>query len=538
MSVHGPQDDRHLAEFGYKQELDRSIGRFSSFAAGVSYISILTGTFQLFYFGFAAGGPAYVWSWPLVFVGQLMVALCFAELAARYPVAGSLYNWTKRLGSRTTSWMAGWMMLTASIVTLSATVLAYQVTLPQLWSGFQLVGDGTGTYDVAVNAVVLGSALILFTTLVNAYGVRLMARINSTGVFIELVAAVLIIVLLALNATRGPQEVLTDTGGRGSDGGLGYLGAFLVAALASGYVMYGFDTASSLGEETRDPRATAPTAILRAITASFLLGGLILLFGLMAVDSLEDPALSSSSGGLQHVLLQASGSGLGRAFLLCIVVAITVCCLAVHTATVRMVFAMARDNNLPFGARLARVDPRRKTPVVPAVLVGVLSIAVLVVNIRQPQIFTVITSIAVVMIYLAYLLVTGPMLVARLRGRWPLRAGSDTDRRYFSLGRWGLPVNVLAVLWGGGMALNLAWPRAEVYNATEPFHWYLRWGAFLFIGTIAAVGLAWFLLRQRHRSGVLPEHAAAAAGGIEDEPDAGRAAVPPAASADPSGAAR
>jgi amino acid transporter len=160
--------DQHLAEFGYKQELDRRIGRFASFAAGVSYISILTGTFQLFYFGFGAGGPAYVWSWPMVFVGQLMVALCFAELAARYPIAGSLYNWTKRLGSRTTAWMAGWMMLTASIVTLSATVLAYQITLPQLWSGFQVVGDGTGTYDVAVNAVLLGSALILFTTLVNA----------------------------------------------------------------------------------------------------------------------------------------------------------------------------------------------------------------------------------------------------------------------------------------------------------------------------------------------------------------------------------
>ncbi len=94
----------------------------------------------------------------MVFLGQLVVALCFAELAAQYPLAGSLYNWTKRLGSRTTSWMAGWMMLTASIVTLSATALAYLVTLPQLWSGFQLVGDGTGTYDVAINAVVLGSA--------------------------------------------------------------------------------------------------------------------------------------------------------------------------------------------------------------------------------------------------------------------------------------------------------------------------------------------------------------------------------------------
>jgi amino acid transporter len=74
-------DDADLAELGYRQSLERSVGRFGSFAAGVSYISILTGTFQLFYFGFGSGGPAYWWSWPLVFAGQLMVALCFAELA-------------------------------------------------------------------------------------------------------------------------------------------------------------------------------------------------------------------------------------------------------------------------------------------------------------------------------------------------------------------------------------------------------------------------------------------------------------------------
>ncbi|GAB4079387.1 amino acid permease [Modestobacter muralis] len=501
------QGDRSLTDFGYNQQLDRRIGRFSSFAAGVSYISILTGTFQLFYFGVGAGGPAYVWSWPIVFIGQLMVALCFAELAARYPIAGSLYNWTKRLGSRTTAWMAGWMMLTASIVTLSATVLAYQITLPQLWSGFQVVGDGTGTYDVAVNAVVLGSALVLFTTLVNAFGVKLMARINSVGVFIELIAAVLIIVILAFSAVRGPVEVLTETAGRGEGQSLGYLGAFLVAALASGYVMYGFDTASSMGEETIDARRTAPRAIIRAITASFLLGGLILLFGLMSVQDLTDPQLSSSTGGLQYVLLSAAGGGLGKVFLASIAVAITVCCLAVHTATIRMMFAMARDNNLPFAARLARVDPKRRTPVLPAVLIGVLAIAVLVVNIRQPQVFTAVTSIAVVMIYVAYLLVTVPMLLSRLRGRWPLPADDDGPR-HFSLGRWGLPVNVLAVLWGGGMALNLAWPRREVYNATEPHHWYLQWAAFVFIGAIAGIGLAYYVLRQRHRTGVLADHAA------------------------------
>lgn len=63
-----PGDDAELAEFGYRPELKRTLGNFHTFAAGISYISILTGTFQLFYFGYASGGPAYWWSWPMVFM--------------------------------------------------------------------------------------------------------------------------------------------------------------------------------------------------------------------------------------------------------------------------------------------------------------------------------------------------------------------------------------------------------------------------------------------------------------------------------------
>lgn len=497
-------DDAELTELGYRPSLQRSVGRFGSFAAGVSYISILTGTFQLFYFGFGSGGPAYWWSWPMVFAGQLMVALCFAELAARYPYAGSIYNWSKRLGSATTSWLAGWTMLVASVVTLAAVVLAYQLTLPQVWSGFQVVGDGDGTYDFAVNAVLLGSVLIAFTTAVNAYGVRLMSRLNSIGVVVELVAAVLLVVLLAANVRRGPG-VLLETAGTGAGRDLGYLGAFLVAALASGYVMYGFDTASSLSEETREPRHTAPRAILTALGASFLLGGAILLFAILAAPDLGDERLGMSSGGLQLIVLQALGSNLGKAFLIAVVLAVTVCALAVQAATIRIVFAMARDNNLPGGSVLARVHPVRRTPVVPAVAVGVLAVLILIVNIRQPQIFTVVTSIAIILVYLAYLLVTGPMLLARLRGAWPPPPQPGT----FSLGRFGLPVNVLAVLWGTTFAVNLGWPRAEVYDAVEPRHWYLQYGAPLAVGTVVLGGLALYRLRQRHRTGVVPEHAVA-----------------------------
>src|SRR3981189_3100941 len=110
-------DTSDLARFGYRQELERSLGSFSSFAAGFSYISIMTGVFQLFGFGFGAGGPAFIWTWPLVFVGQLAVALCFAEVAGQYPLAGSVYQWSKQIARPATSWMAGWIMTIGAIVT-------------------------------------------------------------------------------------------------------------------------------------------------------------------------------------------------------------------------------------------------------------------------------------------------------------------------------------------------------------------------------------------------------------------------------------
>lgn len=497
-------DDDDLADFGYKPTLERSIGKFASFAAGVSYISILTGTFQLFYFGFGTAGPAYLWSWPMVFVGQLFVALCFMELSAKYPVAGSVYNWAKTLGSRVVGWSAGWLMLTASIVTLAAVVLALQINLPKLWPGFQIIGDGTGS-SYAANAVLLGSIMIIATTLINALGVRLMAMINSAGVFIELIAAVLIAIILAFHIQRGPG-VFFSTNGYGAGESGGYLSLFLIASLASGYVMYGFDTASSLGEETMEPRRTAPKAILRALLASFVIGGAILVFAILAAPNLEDPLIGSPTGSLQYIVEQVMSGPIGTAMLVCIVVAVIVCSLAVHTAAIRLTFAMARDNALPFGEKLAHVHPKTRTPVLPAVVIGLLAILVLVINVGQPQIFTVLTSIAVIMIYLAYLMVTAPMLKKRIAGQWPppdLAAGG-----YFTLGKWGMLVNVLAVLWGIGMAINLAWPRPEVYGTP----WYNTWGAFIYIAVIWGAGIAWYLVKGRRTIGCLASHASEYAG--------------------------
>src|ERR1700761_1745194 len=171
----GTSDSSELAGFGYKQELDRSLGFFSSFAAGFSYISILTGVFELFGFGFANAGPAVWWTWLIVFAGQFAVALCFAKLAGQFPLAGSVYQWSKRIGTDYLSWMTGWILIIGSIVTVAAVAVAWQVVLPQVSTHLQFVGSAAnaGTYstpDGAKNALILGAILVVFGTIVNMMG--------------------------------------------------------------------------------------------------------------------------------------------------------------------------------------------------------------------------------------------------------------------------------------------------------------------------------------------------------------------------------
>ncbi|MDB5100098.1 MAG: puuP [Cyanobacteria bacterium RYN_339] len=441
-----PISDTHdLEAFGYKQELSRSLGGFSSFAAGFSYLSILTGVFQMFHVGFAAGGPAFWWAWPIIFVGQFLVALCFAELAAQYPLSGSVYQWSKFVGSRALGWMAGWFYLACLVITLAAVALALQTTLPQISPAFQVLADGTK------NAVLLGCILIAFTTAINAIGVKLLARINDLGVFAELTGAVVLIGLLGWHGLRGPGVVL-DTGTHGS--GFGYAGPLLAAALMPSYVMYGFDTAGSLAEETTEPRRHVPRAILLALASAALLGGLLMLLALMAAPDLRAAGLGDPTSGLPGLVKAVLGGPLGTFFLCDVGFAICVCALAVHTGTARLMYAMARDGMLP--AALARVNPTSHTPVVPVWLTGAAAVGVLVSNMNFTQIVGLIVSVSILWANLAYLFVTVPLLAKRLRG-WSPQGG-------FSLGRFGVPVNLAAVLWGCFMVINIGWPRADVYG--------------------------------------------------------------------------
>lgn len=488
-------DANDLSEFGYTQQLHRSLGTFASFAAGFSFVSILTTIFQLFGLGFSFGGPAFFWTWPIVYIGQFLVALCFAEIAARYPISGAIYQWSRRMGGEVIGWFGGWFMMLAQIVTASAAAIALQVVMPSIWDGFQIIGDDSAltTTSGAANAVLLGSILLVFTTFINCIGVNWMSRINNIGVTCEIVGVTAVILALFTHAERGP-DVVFDTGLPGQQPG--YVWAFIVSGLMAAYVMVGFGSAGELAEETKNPRRVAPRTIRLALTVSAIGGGLMLLGALMAAPSLGEEL---AVGGLPYVLDSVLGSFWGKVLLCDVVVAIFICTLAIQTACSRLMFSMARDNRLPASKLLSHVNTRTGTPIAPSVLIGILCIGVLVVNIGNSAIFATLASVCIILIYLAYLSVTGPMLWRRLKG-WPGNTTSAVDaegKKLFTLGRFGIPLNILAVVYGLLMVVNLAWPRAEIFDPAGEMP-ILKWAGPICMVASILIGIACFPHGKKH----------------------------------------
>jgi len=433
------RDSADLARFGYSQELKRSLGLFSSFAVAFSYISPSTGIFTLFALGLTTIGGVFIWTWPVVALGQFLVALNFAEVSSHYPVAGSVFQWTKFLAGRSYSWFTGWIYLFAGILTVTAVVATLPLALiPAL--------NGLGWHSL--NATSLNTELVValitlvVITILNIYGVRLVSIINNTGVVFEILGMfVFALVLLAFHNHQG-FSVVTKSAGLPVTGS-----TFLAAMFMSLFVIYGFDNASTLAEETRDPRRAAPKAVLYSVIGAFIIGGVFLLGTLMAIPNMHTAVTNVWSPA--NVIEANFSPHFATVYLLVVSAAIFVCCLSILAATIRLCFGMSRDNQLPFSRHLARVSPTLHTPIWTCITVAVIAAVPFI----QYSGAGTIAIAATAMIYLSYFLGNLAIMSARLKG-WPKTEAP------FKLGRWGPVVNVVGLLYGGAMLVNFAWPRA------------------------------------------------------------------------------
>ena len=454
------RDDAQLESLGIKPQLNRRLGFFANFALAFSFISVSTGSFGNFGYGFGMGGPMMFWTWFVIIIGQTLVALVFAELASHFPVAGSIYQWSKRLSNRTLGWFTGWMYFWAQVFTVSAVAVIVAFAVDGVL-GSPTVGD-VGFLDspdptgITTMFTFISILALVITTIINAFGVRLLAFLNNIGVATEILGMLVFAVVLLFLANNQPLDVLFQTFGAEDANNGNMFATFLVGFFMSVFIVYGFDTAGSFGEETVDPGRQAPKGVLSSIWISGAVGVVFLLAIILSIKDIparmagglsgaEFPIATTILDNLNQELV--GGITLGEVYLVVILVSVFVCTLAIQGAATRMMFSMSRDKHLPGGRVWGQVSARFKTPANAAVGVGILAaVPILLVG---PLGGYNLSLAATGLIYLSYFLCNFGVALARRKG-WP------RTRAWFNLGRWGMLVNILALLYGGLMIINIA----------------------------------------------------------------------------------
>lgn len=464
------RDDAHLRSLGIKPELRRTLGFLSNFAIAFAFISVSTGTFGNYGVGIALSGPAFYWTWFIVIGGQLLVALVFAELASHYPVAGSVYQWSKRLSHRTLGWFTGWFYFWAQVVTVSAVAVIVAFVVDALHGSLVgTTGDtpflntaSPGGFTSMFTFIAIGTLII--TTLINAYGVRLLSILNNIGVATEILGMFVFAIILLLFANVQPASVLTSFQGAEAAQNGNIPATFALGFFMAAFVVFGFDTAGTFGEETLDASRQAPRGVLSSILISGLVGAIFIPAVILATPDIPASMAEGLAGGFpigttisnafsQDLIGNLSG---GDIYLLVILASVFVCTLAIQGAATRLMFSMGRDHHLPFGATWGHVNTRFRTPANAAVAVGV--IAALPILVVGPGPAISISIAATGLIYVAYFMCNAGVLAARFRG-WP------HQKAWFSLGRWGKLVNILALIYGGLMIINIAlWADGSLFG--------------------------------------------------------------------------
>ena len=430
-------DARELATLGYRQELLRRLGGFSSFAIGFSVISVLTGVTSTFGDALGAGGPVGLGlGWPLVSVCTLVVALAMAELASAFPTAGALYHWAALLGGARVGWTTAMLNLVGQLGIVAAIDLACAQAMAQ-------------SFDRPALVYPLFGALLAAHGALNATSVRLVAWLNDASAAVHIAG---VVGLAGLLLTRGRLHgigYLAHAGASASHGARGFVGSLVLGV----WTFTGFDAPAHVSEETHRPQQKAPIGIVSSVAVSAVVGYVFVASLVLAVP--EGSTAAGAPDAALQVLRGALGERAGRFALGLAIVAMWFAGLSSVTSASRMLFAFARDGGLPWSRTLRAVHPRTRTPLhaTVACVLAPLALVAFTASISE-TVFLAVAALATLALYGSYAL---PILLGPWRGKWRWRKPGP-----WNLGRVGFGVAWAAVAWAVfvfvvcGMANGLA----------------------------------------------------------------------------------
>lgn len=420
----GVSDEELLAQLGYKPELDRALGLFSSFAVQFSSIAVASSMVTQMIIGLQAFGPA-SW-WVFLIAGALQVGLigvAIAQLVSAFPLSGGVYQIVTRLTGKTwLGWQTGWQIILAHTVAVTAIATSLAPYVAKLF-GMELASP--------VQAIPWVLGLIALATFVNLVGVRVAAFVNNAGVVAEIVAIILILgALVVIQHPWQPVAFLNTTDGTAiSDG---WVKGLVLAVVLPVFTISSFDSSGNASEETTDAARKVPIGLCLANSSAWLVGTLFMGLLMLSIDDL--PTVMGSDTPVAVILDSAVGHTISTIFQTLAIIALFACMCVLQLTGARVTWAQARDGQLPFAATLRKVDSRR-IPVFATLVVAALSLLYGLYS----QALVVLGALTALGWALAYLVGASSGLVALMRGRLPASP--------FNCGRATWPVFIGAVAW-------------------------------------------------------------------------------------------
>ena len=441
-------DEEQLRSFGYEQQLNRSRGLMSSLSISISCMCITAGIFTTFAYSLGLVGPAFIWTWLLVSIGQMLVALVLAELAGRMPISGYAFQWTSRLVSSHYGWFVGWAGLMAFTPGFTGLNLGLAPILMQRL-GIEISSTSTLVVVVAITVSQLA---------INLAGVRIASRINNVAAFTaELgLSIVLTLILLLVGFVTHPVQslsFLTTTSASPQD----FPVAILLSALLAMWVLTGFEGAADLAEETKLAARSVPRAVITSLGVSIVIG-----FFMLIALTINIPDLAATMGApvpIVFILESALGSTGALIFVIVAMVALYAGGLANMAAASRLLFSLSRDRMLPGSKYLSSISTSSHAPSGALVVITVLSVTLVAVGTYMSAFpMALIVGMAAVGYYAVYGLTVAAVIYAAMKDRLPVKTS-------FSLGKWAGPIRWVALIWSFLVVAELVIPVANQQTA-------------------------------------------------------------------------
>ena len=472
------EDDAHLKKLGYDGKFDRSLSVWGTFALGFTYLSPLVGVYSLFAFGLQSGGPPSIWWLVIVGTGQLLVALIFGEVVSQYPISGGIYPWVRRLSNARFAWMAAWVYIWAVIVTVTS-VAEYGTSF--LASLFDLEATKELTLILAV-------AFLVIALVVNLSGTKTLARVAKIGLAAELVGVIGVGLFLMIFERKNEFSVLFDTFGTEGDGS--YLPVFIGAALTGLFLFYGFEACGEVAEEVSDPARAIPRAMIMTILVGGVSGIVAFLGYILAAPDLAAIVSGENADPIAGILEASLGTVGSKIFLVVALTAFLSCVLSLQAAGSRLLYSFGRDGMMPGHQWLPEPSTHKGARHAPFVACVVPILICLLIYIGEEGLLNQITAFAVLGIYIAFQSVVLAALLARFKGWKP--AGP------FSLGAWGMIVNIIALAYGVFAMIMLATPGTSGEFLSD-------WIVLVGLALVVVTGLIYMMIARPGRSSHIPE---------------------------------